>query len=137
MFYASRAKISNSWREEVSSTDIRRFTSIFCLVTDLCVVIAVLSLVAPATESIMSSNETTFLNVTDFLLSTNGSLEEADVENLALCGANFCPVKVATDANPNLKPPPTSQIHLINGIYLACMVAACAIVALGVDSMNR
>lgn len=105
----------------------------------MCIVIAVLSLVEPATlsEAIMSSNETTPLNMTDLLLSTNSSMEETNVENLALCGANFCPAKVATEANPNLKPPPTSQINLINGIYLACMVAACVIVALGVDSMNR
>lgn len=78
--------------------------------------------------------------MTELLLSAaeeSNSTEQPDVETLGLCGANFCPAKVAAEANPNLKPPPMSQINLINGIYLACMVAACLIVAFGVDSMKR
>lgn len=78
--------------------------------------------------------------MTELLLSLSGNnitVEDPDVKNVGLCGANFCPAKVAAEANPNLKPPPSSQIYIINGIYLACMLAACLIVAVGVDSMNR
>ena len=50
------------------------------------------------------------------------------------CGANFCG---AVEANPNLEPPAPEKIWLISGIYLGCMVAACLIVAFGVDSLSR
>lgn len=76
----------------------------------------------------------------ELLLSVSGNnktIEDPGVESVGLCGANFCPANVGAEANPNLKPPPSSQIYLINGIYLACMLAACLIVAVGVDSMNR
>ena len=54
-----------------------------------------------------------------------------------VCGANFCGVTASEAVNPNLQPPPPERIHLISGIYLACMVLACLIVALGVDSLSR
>ncbi|XP_017771315.1 PREDICTED: UNC93-like protein [Nicrophorus vespilloides] len=54
-----------------------------------------------------------------------------------VCGANFEPSIAAADANPNLAPPPMSKIHLIAGIYLACMIAACLIIAFAVDSLSR
>lgn len=54
-----------------------------------------------------------------------------------VCGADFQPKPTAEGANPNLKPPPASQINLIASIYLGCMVVACLIVAFGVDSLNR
>ncbi|KAL7300713.1 hypothetical protein TKK_0006693 [Trichogramma kaykai] len=53
-----------------------------------------------------------------------------------LCGANFCGITEAVE-NPNLRPPPVERIQLISGIYLACMVVACLIVAFGVDSLSR
>lgn len=53
------------------------------------------------------------------------------------CGANFCPSTAAETANPNLTPPSTAKIHLISGLYLACMMLAFVIVALGVDRMSR
>ncbi|XP_043269750.1 UNC93-like protein [Venturia canescens] len=54
-----------------------------------------------------------------------------------VCGANFCGVTASETVNPNLEPPPPERIHLISGIYLACMVLACLIVAFGVDSLSR
>jgi hypothetical protein len=33
--------------------------------------------------------------------------------------------------------PPDEQIYMVAGIYLACMVSACIIVAVGVDSLRR
>lgn len=54
-----------------------------------------------------------------------------------VCGANFCGVAAGETENPNLQPPDPDRINLISGIYLACMVVACLIVALGVDSLSR
>lgn len=102
---------------------------------------AVLSLVQPnSVAEQLGYNETNYINMTSLLLSAseiNETIRNPDIENVGLCGANFCPAKLVSEANPNLKPPATSQIYLINGIYLACMIAACIIVAVGVDSMNR
>ncbi|GLV32405.1 uncharacterized protein CBL_00886 [Carabus blaptoides fortunei] len=53
-----------------------------------------------------------------------------------ICGANFCP-GVTIAENPNLEPPAKEKIQLISGIYLGCMIAACVIVAFGVDSLSR
>ncbi|KAJ8981659.1 hypothetical protein NQ317_017279, partial [Molorchus minor] len=55
------------------------------------------------------------------------------------CGSNYCPAAAAAAeaANPNLTPPSTEKINLISGIYLACIVGACLIVAFGVDKMSR
>lgn len=53
-----------------------------------------------------------------------------------LCGADFCP-GLPAEENPNLAHPSTSKINLISGIYLGCMIAACLIVAFGVDSLSR
>ncbi|XP_011868650.1 PREDICTED: UNC93-like protein [Vollenhovia emeryi] len=52
------------------------------------------------------------------------------------CGANFCGVS-AENENPNLQRPPVERIYLISGIYLGCMVLACLIIALAVDSLSR
>lgn len=51
-----------------------------------------------------------------------------------VCGANFLP---STDAGEALHKQPEDKIRTIAGIYLACMVAACLIVAIGVDSLKR
>ncbi|KAK0090079.1 hypothetical protein PV325_003534 [Microctonus aethiopoides] len=69
-------------------------------------------------------------------------MEELPTSNVTLnssvvaeiCGANFC---YKVEENPNLASPPVERIHLISGIYLGCMVMACLIVALGVDSLSR
>ncbi|CAL1686100.1 unnamed protein product [Lasius platythorax] len=53
------------------------------------------------------------------------------------CGANFCGVSDMEDENPNLQRPPVERIYLISGIYLGCMILACLIIALGVDSLSR
>ncbi|KMQ92917.1 unc93-like protein [Lasius niger] len=53
------------------------------------------------------------------------------------CGANFCGVSDMEDENPNLQRPPVERIYLISGIYLSCMILACLIIALGVDSLSR
>lgn len=52
------------------------------------------------------------------------------------CGANFCGVSAEIE-NPNLVPPPVERIHIISGIYLACMILACLIIAVAVDSLSR
>lgn len=53
-----------------------------------------------------------------------------------ICGRNFCPGNDAYE-NSNMQRPPDEQIYMVAGIYLACMVCACIIVALGVDSLKR
>lgn len=54
----------------------------------------------------------------------------------AICGKNFCPGNEANE-NSNMDRPPDEQIYLVAGIYLACMISACLIVAFGVDSLKR
>ncbi|XP_047504327.1 UNC93-like protein [Pieris napi] len=51
-----------------------------------------------------------------------------------ICGANFLP---SADAAEALQRQPYEKIQLLSGIYLACMVAAALMVAIGVDSMER
>jgi hypothetical protein len=53
-----------------------------------------------------------------------------------ICGCNFCPGNEANE-NSNMQRPPDEQIYTVAGIYLACMVSACIIVAVGVDSLKR
>jgi hypothetical protein len=53
-----------------------------------------------------------------------------------ICGANFCPGISAND-NPNLQPPDEKSIHILSGIFLGCMVFACVLVAIGVNSLKR
>lgn len=77
-------------------------------------------------------NESVLINLAGPQNTTTELLD--NIENI--CGANFCPGVVAA-ANPNLKQPPVSKIHLIAGIYLVCMILASLIVAVGVDSLNR
>lgn len=79
------------------------------------------------------SNVSLPLNLTSIFLE-NSTSKASDVFNM--CGADFCP-GAASGANPNLEPPPASKIHLIAGIYLACMIAACLIIAIGVDPLTR
>lgn len=54
---------------------------------------------------------------------------------LDLCGANFCVIQ--TTDNANLERPPDSEIFTISSIYLACIVAAVAIIALFMDPLSR
>lgn len=55
--------------------------------------------------------------------------------SLSLCGANFC--VVASAENANLERPPSEEIYEISTIYLACIVAAVAIIALFLDPLSR
>lgn len=68
-------------------------------------------------------------------------MEAKEVENVLnssvvseICGAQFCGI---VEANPNLEAPAPERIWMISGIYLACMIIACLIVAFGVDSLSR
>jgi len=54
---------------------------------------------------------------------------------LAQCGANFC--VVASAENANLERPPDSEIFEISTIYLACILAAVIIIALLLDPLSR
>lgn len=79
------------------------------------------------------------------LSSMLGEDNSVDLENTTvlwrdvgeICGANFCPVAVTQNDNPNLIPPDPRKIQLLAGIFLACMVTACVSVAVGVDSLKR
>ncbi|XP_075978023.1 UNC93-like protein [Anticarsia gemmatalis] len=51
-----------------------------------------------------------------------------------VCGANFL---ANADEQTVLTPQPPEKIQMITGIYLACMVAATILVAVGLDSMTR
>ncbi|CAF4932688.1 unnamed protein product [Pieris macdunnoughi] len=78
------------------------------------------------------SNET-YLNA-DVIASFNYSIPAPDYG--ATCGVNFCSGSEEHD-NSNLEPPSPLKIQVIAGIYLACMLAACVLVAIGVDSLSR
>lgn len=52
-----------------------------------------------------------------------------------ICGANFCVVN--SNNNQNLQRPADSEIFEISGIYLACIFAAVAIIAIFVDPLTR
>ncbi|KAI5631206.1 ion channel regulatory protein UNC-93 domain-containing protein [Phthorimaea operculella] len=54
----------------------------------------------------------------------------------ATCGVNFCSGSASHD-NENLVPPSPLKIRVIAGVYLACMISACLLVAVGVDSLTR
>lgn len=54
---------------------------------------------------------------------------------LLQCGANFC--VVASAENANLERPPDSEIFEISTIYLACIVGAVLIIALLLDPLSR
>lgn len=53
------------------------------------------------------------------------------------CGANFISGNEAAAGNSNLEPPSEEKIYTIAGIYLACMVTAVIVIAVGVDSLER
>jgi hypothetical protein len=89
-----------------------------------------------APEPTALSTNTTVSNLTSLLSETVSSALQEEIPN-DICGASFCPRTAAEAANPNLHPPETSKIHLITGIYLACMIAACLVVAFFVDPMRR
>lgn len=54
---------------------------------------------------------------------------------LDLCGANFCVREV--HENANLQRPPDNEIFEISMIYLSCIVAAVAIIAIFMDPLSR
>lgn len=54
---------------------------------------------------------------------------------LSSCGANFC--VVASAENANLERPPNDEIYLISTIYLGCIVGAVIIIALLLDPLSR
>lgn len=54
---------------------------------------------------------------------------------LSTCGANFC--VVASAENANLERPPDSEIYEISTIYLACIGAAVIIIAVFLDPLSR
>ncbi|KAG5890521.1 hypothetical protein JTB14_022754 [Gonioctena quinquepunctata] len=88
----------------------------------------------PSPNSTITNAITVLLNNTK-----DGAVSQVEATR-DTCGANFCPNLAAAAENstaPVLEPPPASKIHLISGIYLLCMVAACLIVSIGVDKMSR
>lgn len=54
---------------------------------------------------------------------------------LSQCGANFC--VIASAENANLERPPNSEIYEISTIYLACILGAVIIIALLLDPLSR
>uniref|UniRef100_A0A1B0DFH8 Uncharacterized protein n=1 Tax=Phlebotomus papatasi TaxID=29031 RepID=A0A1B0DFH8_PHLPP len=73
-----------------------------------------------------TSNESFEANSTAYLL--------RDVSTI--CGSNFCPNSANAMENSNLRPPDPRHIHILSGIFLACMVTACLAVTFGVDSLT-
>uniref|UniRef100_A0A1B0CLI9 UNC93-like protein n=1 Tax=Lutzomyia longipalpis TaxID=7200 RepID=A0A1B0CLI9_LUTLO len=68
-------------------------------------------------------------------IAPNSSEHLRDVS--AICGSNFCPSTVSAMENANLRPPEPRHIHILSGIFLGCMIAACLAVTFGVDSLTR
>lgn len=65
----------------------------------------------------------------------HGGNESFSEASLSLCGANFC--VVASADNANLERPPDSEIFEISSIYLACIVCAVIFIALFLDPLTR
>lgn len=53
-----------------------------------------------------------------------------------LCGAEFCP-GVTAALNPNLASPDDSKIQMLMMIFFGMMIAACLLIAVGVDGLER
>lgn len=70
----------------------------------------------------------------DYSMAANHSVQLARVARQ--CGARYCPGITATE-NPNLEKPDAMKINMLTGIFLGCMVGACVLVAVGVDSLKR
>lgn len=71
----------------------------------------------------------------------NDSIEAMKLDELTesvgkLCGAEFCP-GVTAALNPNLAPPDSSKIQMLMFIFLAMMIAASILIAVGVDGLKR
>lgn len=62
----------------------------------------------------------------------NSTFSEKALES---CGANFC--VLASADNANLERPPDSEIFVISSIYLACILAAVLIIAFFLDPLSR
>lgn len=62
----------------------------------------------------------------------NHTFSEAALEQ---CGANFC--VLASADNANLERPPDSEIFEISTIYLTCIVGAVVIIAFLLDPLSR
>lgn len=82
-------------------------------------------------SSVLSFGESTLNATIDAAAQASHAINVSE-----LCGARFCP-GVSAAVNPNLKPPEMSKIHMLSGIFLALMVCACVLVAVGVDSLKR
>lgn len=81
--------------------------------------------------SVLSFVSNDNLNSTLYNISSTSKKHVAEI-----CGAKFCP-GVNADVNPNLQPPDPAKIHLLTGIFLGCMIAACLIIIFGLDSVKR
>lgn len=99
-----------------ADTVVIRFFGIFFMIFQLAQVWG--NLISSTVFSSGDSNRTLFNNVSE------------------ICGSNFCPGNEANE-NSNMQRPPDEQIYMVAGIYLACMVSACIIIAVGVDSLRR
>ncbi|XP_049873726.1 UNC93-like protein [Pectinophora gossypiella] len=76
--------------------------------------------------------------ISSVVISTGGNKAAVTHMNATLipelCGANFLP---SADAGKALQEQPPQKIQTLAGIFLACMVGAIIIVAIGVDSPKR
>lgn len=64
-----------------------------------------------------------------------GSGGNHTVSTFETCGANFC--VIASADNANLERPPDKEIYTISTIYLACILAAVIIIAVLLDPLSR
>jgi len=64
-----------------------------------------------------------------------GSGGNHTVTTFETCGANFC--VIASADNANLERPPDKEIYTISTIYLACILGAVIIIALLLDPLSR
>ncbi|KAJ9597854.1 hypothetical protein L9F63_011296 [Diploptera punctata] len=75
-------------------------------------------------------------NLISSLVFSSGETKPLFSNVSAICGKNFCPGNEVNE-NSNMEKPPDEQIYIVAGIYLACMISACLIVAFGVDNLKR
>lgn len=64
-----------------------------------------------------------------------GSSGNHTISTFETCGANFC--VIASADNANLERPPDKEIYTISTIYLACILGAVIIIALLLDPLSR
>ncbi|CAH1156083.1 unnamed protein product [Phaedon cochleariae] len=134
------AEVSSKLTKTESEIVVTRFFGIFFMFYSFSQVWGNLissAVLSSGLDDILSEPNATAFNATELFLNNTSAVVNSIADVVDICGADFCPGMATASSNPNLKLPSSFKINLISGIYLACMIGACLIVAVGVDKMSR